>query len=199
MGDGLLGAVLLALAAWAFTFGVAWGNFWIKIGIAVTVVTAWSLLFQRPRLRFTPSSVAWGVGSAAVLYGLFFAGNAIAPYVVPGAAGQVGGIYDLGDGSSRLLVALLLLLVTGPGEEIFWRGFFQERLQRRWGIWPGFLAATAVYAGVHVFSRNPMLILAALVAGAYWGLLYLWKRDLAALVISHSLWSAFIFAGVPVR
>jgi membrane protease YdiL (CAAX protease family) len=44
-----------------------------------------------------------------------------------------------------------------------------------------------------------MLILAALVAGAYWGFLYLSKRDLAALVISHSLWSAVIFAVVPVR
>ncbi len=199
MGDGLLGAVLLALAGWAFTFGVALGNFWIKIGIAVALVTGWSLVYQRPSLRFTRASVAWGVGSAAVRYVVFLAGNAIAPHVVPGAAGQVGGIYGLGDGSSRLLVALLLLLVTGPGEEIFWRGYFQERLQRRWGIWPGFLAATAVYAAVHVFSRNPMLILAALTAGAYWGLLYLWKRDLAALVISHSLWSAFIFAAVPVR
>ena len=199
IADGLLGALLLAIAGWAFTFGLAWGNFWIKIGIAVALVTGWSLVWERPRLRFSRSSIAWGVGSATVLYGIFFAGNAIAPFVVPGAAGQVGGIYGLGDGSSRLLVALLLLFVTGPGEEIFWRGYFQERLQRRWGAWPGFLAATAVYAGVHVFSRNPMLVLAALTAGAFWGLMWVYKRDLAALVVSHSLWSAVIFAVAPVR
>ena len=44
-----------------------------------------------------------------------------------------------------------------------------------------------------------MLILAALVAGAFWGLEYLWRRDLAAVVVSHSLWSAVIFAVAPVR
>ncbi len=197
--DGLLGGLLLAVAGWALTFGTARGNFWIKIGIAVAAVAAWAIAKERPRLRFSFPSIAWGVGSAAVLYGIFVVGNALARLVVPGAEGQVGGIYGLGDGSSRVLVALLLFFVTGPGEELFWRAFFQERLQRRWGRWPGYLAATAVYAGVHVFSRNPMLILAALTAGAFWGLLYLWKRDLTALIVSHSLWSAVIFAVAPVR
>lgn len=199
IAGGLPGAFVLAVAGWAFTFGLSWGNFWIKIGIAVALVTGWSLLQQRPRLRLTPSSIVWGAGSAAVLYGVFVAGNAAAPYLIPGAEGQVGGIYGLGDGSSRVLVALLLLFVTGPGEEIFWRGYFQDRLQQRLGPWRGFLVATLAYAGVHVFSRNPMLILAALTAGAYWGILYLWKRDLTALVLSHSLWSAVIFAVAPVR
>jgi membrane protease YdiL (CAAX protease family) len=37
------------------------------------------------------------------------------------------------------------------------------------------------------------------VAGAFWGALYLWKRDVALLIVSHSLWSAFIFAIAPVR
>jgi hypothetical protein len=197
--DGLAGGLLLAALGWWITFGLAWGNFWAKIGVAVVLITAYSVVWHRPRLRFSPSSIAWGVGSAAALYGIFFAGNALAPHVVPGAARQVGGIYGLGDGSSRAAVALLLLFVTGPCEEIFWRGFFQERLQRRWGTWPGFAAATLAYGLVHVFSRNPMLVLAALTAGAFWGLMWVYKRDLAALVVSHSLWSAVIFAVAPVR
>jgi uncharacterized protein len=193
------GAVVLAVAGWGFTFGIPWGNFWVKIGITVVAVCAYSLPWQRPRLSFSLSSVVWGVGSAAVLYGVFVAGNALAPFVVPGSARQVGAIYGKGEGSSPIAVALLLLFVTGPGEEIFWRGFLQERMQRRLGPWAGFFLATLVYGLVHVFSRNPMLILAALTAGAYWGALYLWKRDLMALVISHSLWSAVIFAVAPVR
>jgi membrane protease YdiL (CAAX protease family) len=44
-----------------------------------------------------------------------------------------------------------------------------------------------------------MLIMAALVAGAFWGGLYLWKRDLELVMISHSLWSAFIFAVFPIH
>jgi membrane protease YdiL (CAAX protease family) len=64
---------------------------------------------------------------------------------------------------------------------------------------PGYVVATLIYGGVHIFSGNPMLILAALVAGAFWGAMYAWKHDLAALIVSHSVWSAFIFAVLPIR
>ncbi len=193
------GAVLLATVCWAVTFGWAAGNFWVKIGLSVVAVTLYSLLWQRPAIRVRLSSLAIGTLSAAALYLLFFAGNWLAPLIVPGAQAQVGGIYSLGEGTDRLLICLLLLFVTGPGEEIFWRGFLQDRLTKRWGNMPGFLVTTAVYAGVHVFSLNLILILAALVAGAFWGLLYLWRRDIFVQIVSHSLWSAVIFAIAPVH
>lgn len=195
----LTGAVLLAIAGWAFTFGLAWGNFWIKIGIAVGCINAYAFYFRRPKIRFTFKDVLLGLGSAVFLYGVFWVGNALSPLIVPAAHAQVGGIYGLGEGTQRIWIMLLLLFVTGPGEELFWRGFLQETLMERWGRWPGFLAATALYGGVHVFSMNLMLIGAACVAGAFWGLQYLWKRDLASLIISHSLWSAVIFAVLPIR
>jgi len=69
---------------------------------------------------------------------------------------------------------------------------------KKWGNFPGFVLATLVYAGVHVLSFNPMLILAALVAGAFWGFLYLWRRDLLIQITSHSVWSAVIFAVAPI-
>jgi hypothetical protein len=46
---------------------------------------------------------------------------------------------------------------------------------------------------------NFMLIGAAFTAGAFWGLQYLWRRNLSSLIISHSLWSAVIFAVFPIR
>ncbi len=195
----IAGGILLAVVGWAFTFGLGWGSFWLKIGATVAVVAGYSLVWQRPRLAFRWGSVGLGAASAALLYAVFVVGNAVAPQVVPGASHQVGGIYDLGVGSSRVWVGLLLLLVTGPGEEIFWRGFLQQRLADRHGPVAGFCLATLVYAGVHVFSLNLMLVLAALVAGAFWGALWLWKRDLVLLIVSHSLWSAVIFAVAPVR
>ena len=195
----IAGAIVLAAAGWAFAFGLAWGNFWIKIGITVVAVCAYSLAFRKPELRIRTQSVVEGIVLAAILYGVFYVGFALAPRIVPGASGQVGGIYSLGEGSSRVWIFLLLCFITGPGEEIFWRGFLQDALQKRLTKVPGFLLATAIYAGVHVFSGNLMLILAALVAGAFWGALYAWRRDLVALVVSHSLWSAFIFAIAPIR
>ncbi len=200
MGDSAVaGGIVLAALGWFFTFGLAWGNFWVKIGITVVAVTTYSLVFKRPDVRFRPASLALGLVSAVLLYAGFWVGNAVAPYVLPGAHAQVGGIYGMGEGSSRAWIFLLLFFVTGPGEEIFWRGFLQGGLERRWGVLPAYVAATLVYGGVHVFSGNPMLMLAALVAGAFWGAMYAWKHDLAALIVSHSFWSAFIFAVVPIR
>ena len=144
-------------------------------------------------------SFSLGFLSAVVLYFLFYAGHLLAPYILPGAKTQVGGIYFLGEGTSKVLIFLLLFFITSPGEEIFWRGFLQDRLMKKWGDLPGFAAATLVYTAVHVFSFNLMLVLAALVAGAFWGILYLWKRDLLIQITSHSFWSAVIFAVAPIR
>jgi len=193
------GAVVLASICWAITFGWSGGNFWVKIGLSVAAVSLYSLFWKKPSLSFHLRSFLLGLFSAGVLYFIFLLGNKIAPAVLPGAKTQVGGIYSLGEGSHRVLIFLLLFFITGPGEEIFWRGFLQDRLMKRWGNFSGFLMTTALYGGVHIFSGNLILILAAFVAGAFWGLLYLWKKDLFAQITSHSFWSAVIFAVAPIQ
>jgi membrane protease YdiL (CAAX protease family) len=193
------GAFILAAVCWATTFGWPGGNFWVKIGLSVVAVSCYSLFWQRPRISFQLRSFLLGLFSAALLYFIFFLGNKLAPTILPGAKTQVGGIYSWGVGENKILIFLLLFFITGPGEEIFWRGFLQDRLMKRWGNFSGFLMTTALYGGVHIFSRNLMLILAAFVAGAFWGLLYLWKKDLLAQITSHSFWSAVIFAVAPIQ
>ena len=193
------GAILLASVCWAMTFGWAGGNFWVKIGLSVIAVSLYSLFWQRPKISFQFYSFLYGLLSAAILYLIFFLGNKLALQILPGAKTQVGAIYYLGAGVNKALVFLLLFFITGPGEEIFWRGFLQGHLMATQGKFSGYLITTLLYAGVHVFSWNLVLILAALVAGSFWGLLYLWKRDLLVQIISHSLWSAVIFAVAPIR
>ena len=193
------GAVLLASVCWAITFGWAGGNFWVKIGLSVIAVSLYSLFWQRPKISFHLRSFLYGLVSAALLYLIFFLGNKLTLQILSGAKTQVGAIYYLGVGVNKALVFLLLFFITGPGEEIFWRGFLQDHLMARWGRFSGYLITTLLYAGVHVFSRNLVLILAALVAGSFWGLLYLWKRDLLIQIVSHSFWSAVIFAVAPIQ
>jgi membrane protease YdiL (CAAX protease family) len=193
------GAVVLATVCWAITFGWSGGNFLVKIGLSVVAVFLYSLFWKRPKISFQLRSFVLGLFSAVILYSIFLLGNKLAPYVLPGVKSQVGGIYSLGAGSNKVFIFLLLFFITGPGEEIFWRGFLQDCLMERWGIFPGYLMTTALYGGVHVFSCNLVLILAAVVAGAFWGFLYLWKKDLLIQITSHSFWSAVIFAVAPIQ
>ena len=107
-------------------------------------------------------------------------------------------IYDMKSGTSPEVIALLLLAVIGPAEEIFWRGVVQRRMMARWGRNWGFVAATACYTLVHVPSLNFMLVVAAAVVGGCWGLIYRFcPKSLTALIISHAIWDACAFVLFP--
>jgi hypothetical protein len=196
-------AALVALAAvfWFVTFALPWSVFWLKIAVAATTLAALSLWLRplpREHLRLDLPALIEGLISAAVLYLIFWFARRAAVAVLPLATDEISSIYAKGGGFPLPVVFLLLLLVTGPAEEIFWRGFLQRHLQERYGGARGWLLSAAIYAGVHIWSLNLMLIGAAAVAGLYWGFLY-WRRGrLGPVIVSHSVWSAVIFAVAPV-
>lgn len=193
--------VALAGLLWFWSFYLAAGVFWYKIAASALLLALLSFKLQpagRLRLAFNMRSIGLGLASAAALYLIFWAGKVISTAILPFATDQVAEIYHQGQGTSVWIIALLLFLVTSPCEEIYWRGFLQQRLMQRYGGLRGWFLATLLYAGVHVWSGNFMLIGAAGVAGAFWGALY-WKlEDISPLIISHAIWSTFIFAVLPV-
>jgi membrane protease YdiL (CAAX protease family) len=194
--------VLTAAVLWYATFAMGGPSFWIKISLSAGFLAVVSLLIQPPRgeeLRFSGRSVMGGLVSAALLYGIFWAGKAVSAALFDFAAPQIGGIYEKGAGTPMWIIALLLFFVTGPSEEIYWRGYLQRSLAARLGRWPGWAAATALYAGVHVSSANFMLVGAAAVAGAFWGAMYARFGNLVPVMVSHCVWSAVIFAVFPMH
>jgi len=161
-----------------------------------------SLLLQpidKKYLKLDGRTVLIGVASAAALYFVFWTGKAVSTTIFSFAQPQIGGIYHKGAGTSMWVIALLLFFITGPSEELYWRGYLQHNLMIRFGKWKGWLLATVIYAGVHIWSFNFMLIGAAAVAGAFWGLMYLRFNNLISVIISHSIWSAVIFAVFPMH
>jgi membrane protease YdiL (CAAX protease family) len=194
------GTAALAAVLWFATFYLTFSSFWLKITCSASILAALALLFDPPDKRpsIAAGDVLRGIATAVVLWGIFWLGKQISTAVLPFADGQIGAIYGKGEGFSRWGVFGLLLLVTGPCEEIYWRGFLQKNLMARYGGMKGFAIATAIYAGVHIWSMNFMLIGAAAVAGAFWGLLYWRWRRLAPVIVSHALWSSFVFSIVPI-
>jgi len=198
----LIATVILAAFLWFVTFYLTWSTFWIKISVSAASLAILSFWLQRGRkqdLKFNAAAFLLGLLSAAALYLIFWVGNAVATLLMSFAGQQVAGVYDKGAGTPMWLIALLLFFITGPAEEIYWRGYLQKNLMARFGQWQGWLLATAIYAGVHIWSFNFMLIGAAFVAGAFWGVMYLRIKNLAPVIISHSIWSTVIFAVFPIR
>jgi uncharacterized protein len=94
---------------------------------------------------------------------------------------------------------LALILVAAPGEELFWRGFVQKRLLRYFGPLKSILIAALLYASVHIYSGTFILMLAAFLSGLIWGALYLWKKSMPLVIVSHIVFDIMIFIILPLK
>lgn len=193
--------LLLAVIFWYITFAKEYFNFWLSMGVAVSILSAFSIYYGGnpfKRKELNSRSVVIGVGSAAVLYGVFVLGNFLSQLLFDFAQPQILSIYDIRTQSEAILIVIVLLFVTSPGEEIFWRNFVQRWAMDKYGGFTGMLIASVAYAAVHIPSGNFMLVMAALVAGLFWGFIYWKERNLLAVTISHALWTVGIFVVFPV-
>ena len=186
----------LAFGLWAMVFGFKVVNFWLGLSCAALLLAGLSVLwggFPLQRREVTIRRTGLAVLSAACLYGLFALGRQASVSVLPFASGQIGSIYAIRQEAAEGIIALVLVFLTSPCEEIFWRGFLQRWSMDRFGEVRGWLLAALAYAGVHVVSGNFMLAGAALTAGLFWGYLYLHTRSLYLCIVSHALWTVAIF------
>jgi hypothetical protein len=202
---------VVALAAALFTGlfatgGVGAFDFWWWMGTNAVVLLAAGFLLDptyipalRDDLRTHPlAKIAGGLVSAAVLYGVFWVGNRVLRAVIGSPAGEgIDHVYGFKEGATLVRVALTIAMLIGPTEEVFWRGLLQRNLALRLGPGRALAVATALYAGVHIASGNPVLVLAALVCGLFWGWMYLRWKSVLMNVVSHTVWDLLAFLVLP--
>lgn len=201
---GVLFTLLLAAFFWWAIFGKEVVNFWLGMSIATTALAILSLTlggrdFRRSLLKFPGSTTFWlGLASAVALYAVFEAGYFCSRLLFSSSPEEVGNIYTIRSKASPLMISLVLLFITSPCEEIFWRGFLQRWAVGRFGLAAGWILSTLLYSAVHIASGNWMLVMAAMVAGAFWGLLYLLTQNLWICILSHAFWTVLIFILIPI-
>jgi membrane protease YdiL (CAAX protease family) len=206
-GKGELTAVVVTLpvafALWYGTFVLSEGNFWLKISLSAAILGAislWAMGAVRGQLLMVQRRhLGLGVASAVFLYAIFWLGKFVLTALYPAAPTEIASVYARREAMPPWLIAPLLILVTGPAEEIYWRGLLQRVLVQRIGPMTGLLLATACYALVHIWTLNTALVLAAFTAGLVWGWVYLVERSLVPVIISHALWSVTIFVLLPLN
>lgn len=180
-------------------------NFWWTMAASGFILTCYALCFGKgwkerlamPSFSLWMKQIAVGVVIAAVLWCVFWVGDKLSQLLFDFARPQVDTIYGMKGNMPGWLIAVLLLFVIGPAEEIFWRGFLQKNLTG-YGRWTAFAIVLVAYSFVHIWSFNFMLLCAAGVCGFCWGLLYrFFPKWLPALIISHALWDAAAFVIFP--
>lgn len=199
-------ALLTAFALWFMMFSPWTAShlpFWLVMSCSAGILLGFSCWLQ-PQwwrdIRPTVTDIVLGVFIAASLWGIFWVGDKVSSWIFPNfARTQVDMVYSIRDGYSPVVLSLLLLMLIGPAEEIFWRATVQRAMCIVHKPFWGFVITTAVYTLIHVPSLNFMLIMAALVCGVVWGGLYLiMPNRLPAIVLSHALWDAAVFIWFPI-
>lgn len=201
----LLFTILLAFVMWTVMFSpwtAPYVNFWWMMTASAVMLSLLATMFSPGWwrcVRISLREILLGVAIAAVLWCVFWIGDKISQLLFDFARPQVDTIYGMKDGESPWLLTMLMLFLIGPAEEIYWRGYVQKQLSAKWNPDMGFAVTTLVYAFVHAGSLNFMLTVAALVAGAVWGLLYrFFPERFTAIIISHAVWDVAVFIWFPI-
>jgi membrane protease YdiL (CAAX protease family) len=172
-------------------------NLVILISIVFFLDRSWRQTIAQDMADNILFKIGMGVLSALLLYVVFFVGNFLSRNIFTFAGSGIQDVYAFKMGVSKFRIALLMIFIIGPGEELFWRGFLQRNLQIKAGKYLGFLLATGIYTLIHLGSGNVMLVLAAGLCGLFWGYLYLRYNSMVLNVVSHTLWDVTVFLWLP--
>lgn len=177
-------------------------NFWKMMtcsGLMLTVYSTWAAPGWWKNVRLGLTDILLGIALAAFMWGVFWLGEYFSTMIFGFARPQVDMIYGMKEGENPLILTALMLLIIGPAEEIFWRGYVQNTLSKRWNPNVGFIVTTLVYSLVHLPKMNFMLIMSAAVAGFIWGLAYrFFPERFGAILLSHALWDCAVFIWFPI-
>ena len=176
----LILAIATAAMLWFYMFSPwtnGWPNFWIVMSFSAVILTTLGLTFTTDKKELLNVDrplvqVMAGIAIAFALWGIFWVGDKVSAWLFAFARPEVDSVYAMKSGLPVWLIAVLLLCLIGPAEELFWRGYVQRTLGRVLGGKrpenKAFIITAAIYALVHIWSFNFMLVMAALVAGLVW-------------------------------
>lgn len=197
--------VIIAFIFWFILFSPFTAqkiNFWAVMFVAGIILTLYAYFQNRNTFLslfdFKLKFIIVGLVSSIILYFVFFVGKIITYSIFNFSSTQVASVYSTKVGTPIWVISLLLLFIIGPAEEIFWRGFVLEEINKKINSKPSaLLIASLLYTFVHIWSLNFMLLLAAFFCGVFWSLIYLRYKSLIPGIISHSLWDFAVFILLP--
>ncbi len=194
----LIFGILLAHLLLYFTFNEKNVVFWYIFTASMLFLISYAIFNEESdkKLRFF-SYMFYGLISGAILYGVFWLGNfLIDTFHFSSFAKEISGLYRRLS-PKTLWQYLFMLAIIIPGEEIFWRGFVQKRLQKVIPVSVSIILSAVLYASVQFYSDTVILPVAALISGMFWGYLYAWKRSIHLVIVSHITFNVFLLIIFP--
>ncbi|KIL45879.1 CPBP family intramembrane glutamic endopeptidase [Jeotgalibacillus soli] len=138
----------------------------------------------------------YGISSGILMYGIFLIGYQLMTFIPGNADNTISDLYQRIE-PDHLWKYIVLFLIIIPGEEIFWRGFVQKCLHRHLSTSMAIILTAVLAGSVFIFSGEWVWIMAAMVGGLFWGMLYAWKRSIPLVIVSHLTFDLLFFYVIP--
>jgi len=167
--------------------GFAQAAVWTGAAIACRPIV-WTGRWSRQR------EVVTGLVVAAVTFLAFVVAAPIGRHI-GFLAGPIDSILRKADAGPVALV-LVLALVNGVAEELFFRGVIVD-VTLRFGDVAAVVISTAIYSAVTAVGGNTALTLAAVIMGTVFAIERVVSRGLLVPIITHLAWSTLMILALP--
>ncbi|WP_257352037.1 CPBP family intramembrane glutamic endopeptidase [Pseudalkalibacillus decolorationis] len=188
----------LSLLFVMFGLGMAFQTkdyFWCVFPIVQGGILAFTLFIKNASInKLTFKDIRYGILSGILLYVLFALGKIVVITLFPTLFNNLLGLYELIQPRTWWHTLLVFMIII-PAEEMFWRGFVQQKL-RDPTIHP-VLISSSLYALAHLASGSLLLVLSALLAGFVWGFLYVRSQNILVPLLSHLVFDLLLFIIFP--
>lgn len=184
----------LPFILWFITFIHPIFTFWPTLALSTAIILAVSIpRFKKINFKPTLTGTLIGLASGVLLFTFFYFGAKIASSI-PGFPAQVSAVYSFRGSFPLSAIAVLLLLVIGPGEATYWQGLILRYLDGKLKPWMAITLTSILYMSIHLPTLNPSLMLVAIVVGLVWSLIFnRLKQNLYPVLISHIIFDEFAF------
>lgn len=171
--------------------------FWYLYAFTLLVGIAISLVYSKYKDELpTWNYLLFGIGYGTVIYGVIKLGYLILPFIDDNATKEITKFLSY-YAPQNIWHYLLLVFIVVIGEEMFWRGFVQQKLKEYTSPTLAVIVTSLLFSLSLAISGFTPGAMAALVVGLILGALYEWKKSLPIIIIAHEAFVILLFLVLP--
>ncbi|NLY79541.1 MAG: CPBP family intramembrane metalloprotease [Lysinibacillus sp.] len=171
--------------------------FWYLYTFTLLVGTAISILYGKFKDELpTWKYMLYGIGYGTITYGIIRLGYIILNYIDDDLLKTVRKFLD-SYGPNNIWHYLLLIFIIVVGEEIFWRGYVQEKLKQFVSPILSCIFTSVLFSLAIALSGFIPGVICAFVIALIFGALYEWKQSLPLVIVAHETFILFLFLILP--
>ena len=165
--------------------------FTLLVGIAVSLINS-KYKDELPTWNY----LIFGIGYGTILYGIVKLGDIIMPHMDNKFEKELTQFLNT-FAPQNIWHYLLLVFVIVIGEEMFWRGYVQQKLKMYTQPIYAVFVTSLLFSLSLAISGFAAGAIAALVTGMILGILYEWKKSLPLIIIAHETFVILLFLVLP--